>query len=69
MNGDLVVYDLDGSGENVTIGSTPLYWQVFDGSLGVSNSIIVRDPEGGGDTDGELYIASSQGIRKFTFTP
>ncbi|MCA8940979.1 MAG: hypothetical protein KDB80_00340, partial [Planctomycetes bacterium] len=69
LNGDLVVYDLDGTGENVTIGATPLFWGVFDGSVGTCNSIVVRDPEGGGDTEGELYVATSMGVRKFTFTP
>jgi hypothetical protein len=63
LNGDFVIFDLVLSGINgVQLGSL-LQWSILDGSLGVCNSIVIRDFDG--DSKNEVYVAGSAGIRKW----
>jgi hypothetical protein len=63
VNGDLVVFDLALVGGKVGLGPL-LHWSVHDGSLGVCNSILIADLDGA-ITGNEVYVAGSNGIRKF----
>jgi hypothetical protein len=62
LNGDLVVHDLEPSGlaGGVALGSL-LHWDVYDGALGASNSILID----GAATPLRLFVACSMGMRKF----
>ena len=55
------MFDLAPSGSGVAVTSL-LYHQVFDGSLGASNSIAVDETA----SPKAIYIAGSMGTRKFT---
>jgi hypothetical protein len=64
VNGDLVVFDLALVGGKVGLGPL-LHWSVHDGSLGVCNSIVIAGLDGAIEGN-EVYVAGSNGIRKFT---
>lgn len=62
LNGDLVVCNLQMSGNDVVLGSV-LHWGVYDGALGANNSILIHEDAVTGNI--AVFVASSMGVRKF----